>query len=286
MNLNRPELIESYLKGELSEAEKMAFEAQLEQDPLFKSELELQKDIVNSIKSYRKNQLKQRLNNIDVTATSFVNVAALKFAASLLVIGILSYGSYFFLFNNSEPETVTIKQEVKQEQKVEPAQTKEETVETVIKPEEIKPEIAIEESKPVEKKKPAIKKESREIIISPNVIDSFEEDQAIVKNNNFDKAINNSASSADKITEIEILHEDVKGKDLKYKYLNKKLYLYGDFNDSPYELIELNSEMGKKLFLFHNNYYYQLNEDQVTIAPLNPMSDSLVIQELDSLKRK
>lgn len=284
MNLNRPELIESYLKGELTGAEKTAFEAQLEQDPLFKSEIELQTDIVNSLKTYRKNQLKDRLNNIDVSGgTTLGKVAALKYAASLVVIGLLSYGSYVFLLSENEQEKVAAKQEVIQEkQEVEAPEVQENPA--VLNKTETKPNIIPDEIKVPEKKKPIAKRESKEVVISPNVIDTFDANEIIVKNSDFDNSLENSASPTDKFTDVEIRHEDSKGKELKYKYLNKKLYLYGDFSDAPYELIELNSTVGKKLFLYHNDSYYQLSENQKIVTPLNPIYDSLIIQELDSLK--
>lgn len=295
MNANTPEIIESYLKGELTGAEKAAFEAQLEQDPLFKSEIELQKDIINSIKGYRKNQLKDRLSNIDVSATSYFNIAALKIAVTILMLGMFSYGSYYFLFTKDENEVISPASQVKEEKVVKaPYQPEVILKETDKRPEasgekeeveEVRTDNKAEKETAVSINKKTNKEiERKEVVVAPNVIDTFEEKQILVNNNNFDNPVNSTSLPAEKITEVEIRNEDNKGKQLKYKYLNKKLYLYGDFSTSPYELIELNSNVGKKLFLFHNHLYYQLSEKQKNIAPLNPIIDSLVIEELDSLK--
>lgn len=61
------EKIEAYLRNQLTEGEKAEFEQTLQQDPLLYNEFKLQQEVVTSIQSYRKSQLKQRLQNIDVT---------------------------------------------------------------------------------------------------------------------------------------------------------------------------------------------------------------------------
>src|SRR3712207_22752 len=66
--LNYSEKLEAYIRNELSEKEKLELEEQLRQDPLLQNELTLQKDIIASICDYRKHELKQRLNKIDVTS--------------------------------------------------------------------------------------------------------------------------------------------------------------------------------------------------------------------------
>jgi hypothetical protein len=64
--LNYSEKLESYIRNELPETEKLELEEQLRQDPLLQNELTLQRDIISSLSDYRRNELKQRLNKIDV----------------------------------------------------------------------------------------------------------------------------------------------------------------------------------------------------------------------------
>ncbi len=61
------ERIEAYLRDQLSAEDKVDFEQSLQQDPLLQNEFLLQKDIMGSIQSYRKAELKQRLQQIDVS---------------------------------------------------------------------------------------------------------------------------------------------------------------------------------------------------------------------------
>jgi hypothetical protein len=61
-----PENIEAYITNKMSAGEKYLFENELAKDPLLQNEIDLQKDIVEALKSNRKAQLKDRLNNIEV----------------------------------------------------------------------------------------------------------------------------------------------------------------------------------------------------------------------------
>jgi hypothetical protein len=286
MDLKQTELIEAYLRGELSGPDKAAFETQLSQDPLFQSEIELQGDIVNSLKAYRKSQLKARLNSIDVTSSTLISVGALKLITSLVVTAFLGFTGYYF-YNHTPVEN----QSPRMETSITVNPEKTEGVQKTDK-KEITPSVAVVEEKevaakarPVSKNISSKKAQAKEKVITPNVIDSFAEHTGISKEGDLDISEESKSIASEGISEIEISHEEKTATDLKYKYLNKKLYLYGNFGSVAYELLELNSNFGKKLFLFHNNKYYQLEENQTTISPLRPLSDSLVIQELDTLRQ-
>jgi hypothetical protein len=288
MNLKQNDLIEAYLKGELSGADKAAFEAQLEQDPLFKSEIDLQGDIISSLKTYRKNQLKARLNNIDVSSATLISASAAKIVASLVIAAFIGYLGYYFYPSDTledKEDTRIVQQEVfEEDQNVNSAAAEQKEEEKATESTQII-ETEVAQPKAITKNTVTKKKEAKEHVVSPNVIDSFDESTGIDKEDK-DAIVEVAPSmTSDRITNIEIAHEESKAKELKYKYLNKKLYLFGDFSASPYELLELNSYQGKKLFLFHGDKYYELSEKQKAVAPLVPIADSLVIQELDTLRQ-
>lgn len=62
--------LDAYLKGNLSKEETQYFEEILEQDPLLKSEASLQKNIYEAICEVRKNELKDRLNKLNIEPTA------------------------------------------------------------------------------------------------------------------------------------------------------------------------------------------------------------------------
>jgi len=69
-----------------------------------------------------------------------------------------------------------------------------------------------------------------------------------------------------------------------YQYYSGKLYLYGDFRDNPYEILELNSASGKRLFIYYNNAYYRIADDQHQITPLVQLTDRDIIKKLEIIQ--
>ena len=65
-----------------------------------------------------------------------------------------------------------------------------------------------------------------------------------------------------------------------YKFYNEKLYLLGDFKDSPYEILELNSNGGRRYFLFYQGDYYRLSPDKLKPTPLEKLVDETLVEEL------
>src|SRR4051812_15209527 len=88
-------MIEAYLRNELSPVEKAAFEKRIAQDPLLKNELELQKDIITTLQDHRKAELKHRLNQIDVSDGS--NLSSYLRLFGLIGIPLLGFGLWMYL---------------------------------------------------------------------------------------------------------------------------------------------------------------------------------------------
>src|SRR5436190_1701308 len=104
------EKIEAYLAGKLNAADKLALEEGMTKDPLLKNEVELQNDIIESLKNSRKIQLKNRLNTIDMNTASTGVSSAVKIAASFITVGIVGAGLYYFsvLSTTKDKENVTV----------------------------------------------------------------------------------------------------------------------------------------------------------------------------------
>ena len=65
-----------------------------------------------------------------------------------------------------------------------------------------------------------------------------------------------------------------------YKFFENKLYLLGNFDEMPYEIIELNSKSGKSYFLFYDDSFYKLKSDQLKPAPLVKIENDSLVNEL------
>lgn len=64
-SLNETQLIEAYLLGELSTADRLLFEANLSLDQGLCERVELQQAAMNQVKAYGRKQLKAQLASID-----------------------------------------------------------------------------------------------------------------------------------------------------------------------------------------------------------------------------
>ena len=73
------------------------------------------------------------------------------------------------------------------------------------------------------------------------------------------------------------------GNGLSFKYFDNKLSLFGDFSESPYEVLEVNSQGTREIYLFHDDRYFTIILTRVTI-PLRELSDQKKIQELSVLR--
>jgi hypothetical protein len=68
-----------------------------------------------------------------------------------------------------------------------------------------------------------------------------------------------------------------------YQFYQGKLFLYGDFGKSPYQIIELNTNFGKKLFLFYDSTFHTIKNEQVIVAPLEEITDQNLVSELNDM---
>ena len=97
----------------------------------------------------------------------------------------------------------------------------------------------------------------------------------------------NSLANVNKLAENKVEVETVfdRKRDFHYKFYNKKLYLYGDFEKNPYEIIEYNSNSNKLYYLYYEGKFYELMNDQMKITPLAELQDDELINELELLRK-
>ncbi|HEY8401427.1 MAG TPA: hypothetical protein VIK89_09205 [Cytophagaceae bacterium] len=324
MNLHNQDYIEAYITDKLSASEKALFEAELSKDPLLQNEVALQKEIVDCLSNYRKAELKNRLNNIDVGLNSNYS-SGLRFAASV-VIGSLLIGTGIYYFNskdNSElvkiqapntTESIIVEPATENIVKSEPATNVAVTIESSVVSEQAanfdnKKEAKVSLTKtttptPVSKPSKINSQPSKSLtndediatlvakdfgapnISSPDVKEYFDETEKISERN---INIPNGAiaqSTDTKLQNLNISINDKEKKDFHYKYFNNKLFLYGDFNAKPYQLLELNNKHNKQLYLNFEEKYYLLKQNQFEKAPLTEIKDKELIDQLEIINNK
>jgi hypothetical protein len=297
-----PENIESYIANKMSASDKVLFENELAKDPLLSNEINLQKDIVESLKAFRKAELKGRLNNIEVSIGS--SYTGIKVAASVILASLLSFGTYSYFTSNNPQDSKEVTEKIAlnnnsiNNNNSTPSVIEQNTVNNTDSEIKVskKDGIAIvnkaakKKTSETDVKAPAKTEEQHIVLPSPNsldVKDKFEDNEKFQTENDIQmpKGDLGQATHQNNVTDLHIEVKNTK-KQFHYQYYNNKLFLYGEFDSSPYEIFELNSKKDKELYLFYNNDFYGLKQGQTKITPLQLIKDNEKLEALKALRNK
>ncbi len=280
-------LIEAYFEGNISSAEKAMLDAKISSDPLVKAEFDLQHNIIKGITNARKQELKSRLASIDLpTNTGVLTGSGVKWLAGT-VAGVTLFGSILYwsltsFDNNIKPIDIKANQEIvfndhskidlptpiKETNKIKETEITETSTSNIPTSKEL--------AENIEEKEVTAK-------VQPQALMSYEDDKLFTNQN--EDELDNIASRevahnrADK-TEIEFFDALKEQENFHYRYFNSKLYLYGDFNEMPYQIIELNDKGKKQLFLSHNEEIYIIKDNTTDITELRKLQDEMLKMEI------
>ncbi len=285
------EFFDRYLKNQLSAKERAAFEEKVAQDPLLLSEIRLQKEICAALGETRKAALKTRLNQVPVSHTGWIHMQGSKLALVLGSALVITAGSYFYYTSRPvresqptlsitalppavdqapvlvpEPSAGSLEQAAGK--KDAPADNRVENKNTRV--------IQLVEKSTPEEHLPAITR--------PELVTGFAEDSQTVHYQDFvppGKATPDHSPSAQVYPDIE--NRQHRLYDFHYQFLDNKLFLYGDFGQTPYEIIALNLAEGRHLFLKYDTRFYTIDSQQTEVAPLQAIEDSVLINALKNI---
>lgn len=271
------ELIDDFLTGRLSGAEKEAFEKQLAADPALKAEVQLQQQVVEGVRKARAAELKAMLNNVPVS--SGLNLSTTQWIAGTATIAIVGVASYFLLSSHqqqpaTEQQVVEQKVAEPQLQPQEPANT-----ETATQPEKQAT------SEPQSEKKTEEKKETVAAPVTQPKLDLIDPSDELADSDRQDNAMDNVTGNRTELSKVEIKVVTDSKYDNHYQRVDNTVVLYGKFDKSLYEIIEIHGDE-HLVFLFHNNTYYQLEEDTNAIQKLNAIQDQKLIAKLRERRKK
>jgi len=285
------ELIDDYLSNRLKGAEKEAFEKELNNDPSLKSDLDFQKQVVEGIRTARAAELKNMLSKVPVGgSTVSMDFTAMRMAAGVIGAGVVGAAIYFFVTRGEAPpfdkaatdfnkKTEELKKPETQPQdvtKVAPDSSRENvpavtTPEKEIKKEQKKQTKPVQEVKPAEKPKLEVTDPSAELESSDNT-----------KTENPTANISRSDVTASHI-QVDIDSSNKKY-DFHYQFVNGKLMLFGTFDKSLYEVLEINGAR-HAVFLFYKDGYYLLDQNQHKVTKLEPITDTALISKLKEYRK-
>ncbi len=287
--------IDKYLRNELSGSELKAFESKLDSDPALKEQVDFDQLVAEGLKNVRKAELKARLDAIDVTSPfssgHFTNNFLIKTVGTVVTASIVGIGAYFY-FSDHNSDVQYLDGYSDHPQNLDYAEVDANEISEALNlyEEESSKVNVVEEAKTVVLENTAVEKVAVEPSFSPQVavptLGDLEEENHSNNDINFEAPQNTEL----KVTEplagevIDVVFEKLeKENSLQYKYFDGKLFLYGDFQGIPYELLEINRSAQKLVYLYHNEVYYQIGPSD-EVQDLEPINESSLLDELEILR--
>lgn len=295
MNTRLQNKIEEYHSGRMSSEQVNLFESELASDPSLQAESDFQGDIINGLKEYRKSELKTRLNTVEIGPAwlEFVQQSTLlKSFGGVAVATLVGTGVYLM----AEPD----KEADKNGDIVIDAPLVTQNMLWDIKPAELRPT-----AKPVEVSTFAASEDTPEVSDLSTNNNSKEEvsdnagnpallldfraplaeeiaDEEALEANSLD-ALPETTVNEEAVAPIDVDHEVTSALNIKYKYYDGKLFLSGDFDRAPYEILEINSANGRRIYVKYLEKYYKVGiTDRLTTLPV--VQDVQIIRELQLLR--
>lgn len=285
MTDNNQKYLDDYLSGKLDQDQLhqlgVSFDAE---------EFSFQHDVVSGIKEYRKSQLKNRLESVDLSPSFFQyaqSSALVKsfggiFVASLIGAGILVYGHKVemdetIIVDLPEDKPFVYEWELIDVNLKNPTELP--SVKFDYKP------IASKKSQKVSRtagaEKDGISGQNRkEFVPVVNIPNAISIDDPSPKISDLEKINTVNVSDPDPIV---VETENRKDLTIKYKYYDGKLFLSGDFDKAPYEIIEINSSSSRRIYIKYLGKYYKVNVTD-KLEDLPEVYDKVLIKELELLK--
>jgi len=271
------ELIDDYLTDRLKGEERAEFERQLANDPALQKEVKLQQRILEGIKNARAAELKSMLNKVPVGHGVHFDFPLMRMAAGLIGAGVLAAAIYYYFRPEIHLEDASTDL-LKKTEKLNPSTPTEEQKPSADSASQAEPEKNSAPLKDKVKVKP-IKAETTQPVAKP-VIEVADPSEELTEEDNLNNMPAALASARVTASQVEVeVDSSNKKYDFHYQFEGPRLMLYGSFDKSLYEVIEING-VDHSLFLFYRDQFYLLDEQQRDIRKLAPIMDKALVAKL------
>lgn len=303
MTPTQQQLLEDYHAGRLNSAEASSLEKELASNPDLKVESDLQADIISGLKEFRKQELKARLESIPVTGgwIEFAQQSVLiKSLGGIVVASLIGSGVYYAgtsemeMLTESDGIEVTAPEYTSSEYMWELGSEDPSENEPVL----TKPQAIAQVAQPIEEAQSTIdiKVKNASQAGSANASEGTPEpfvptfsapsSVEVASDETFegeDPGQIPDAASMNTTAPVDVKSTQAKGT-IKYKYYDGKLFLTGDFDKSPYEILEINRPEGRDIYVYYLGEFYKVGlSDKLIELPL--VQDQQLIQELEVLQQ-
>lgn len=277
------ELIDDYLTNRLNEQDRKSFEKQMASDPALKADVELQREIIQGLKAARIAELKAILNKVPI-ANPTIFFSPLRIAAGLIGTAVLATGIYLYSEKNGDFNPNQISSSLVDSIRQSEQNNSEVQVDSIVNNvnEDVKIDIKVENSE-TKNNDVHVNEKPKENKPAIDLLDPTDD----LTENNDDKVLENSAAKVPAIA-IASIEVSVNSAERKYKshyqFINGKLVLYGNFDSGLYEIIEVNGQASRSLFLYYKTVYYLLDESKKEVTLLKEISDPVLLQKLNTFQ--
>ena len=288
------ELIDDYLSNRLKGAEKEAFDKQLENDPTLKSDVGFHKQVIQGIRTARATELKNMLSKVPVGgSTVTMDFSIVRMAAGIITAGVVGAALYFYVTRGELPPfekaATDLNKTTEELKKPDPAQPDVTKVAPDSNKEQDQPPSVSDDSKE-SKTEPAKQSDKKQEETKPAEKPKLDVTDPSAELENSDTKSGNPTANLRRgdITPSSIQVEmDSSNKkfDFHYQFVGSKLMLYGTFDRSLYEVLEINGD-NHAVFLFYKDIYYLLNEEQHKITKLEPITDAGLVNKLKEYRKR
>lgn len=289
--MNYYDIVGAYLDSELEGEALRDFKTELTTNPALNKELEFQQQLIEGIKENRRLDLKTRLDNIPVSGGAGT-ITFGKIVTGVVILAGVGYGVFtiFGMDESSTQQPGIISEVVENSPDVIQNAPEDKTDQTLSKEESssVKKETVIKREQDTAEDN-TMEKLNTEDIITPDVpepIDEFEtdkisEDDIEVPSKNLGIMEYPNESNL----EISIIRNKRKY-NFHYQVKTDQLILYGNFDEEPYQLLEINVGNDKHLYLYFKGMYYEIDKKTQEVAPLIKITNRKLISALNKLKDK
>jgi hypothetical protein len=270
------ELLDNYLANRLSEHDRVDFEKKLETDPELKNELTFQQSLVEGIRNARAAELKTMFNTIPVPPYLSQGAITTKIIASLLVAGLVASGIYYLITQDEASEVTVIEQpEQLSDNGIERSESVEDTATTTVTPIITETTNTKENTVTKETTVTQLKKADKSSTATLDATLKRERELVKVVSSTF------VTSSTEVVTDNSLLNYT-----FHYAFKNKKLMLYGSFEQSQYQILEFITADEHVFFLNYKGNYYLLDDKNNTPTPLMPIKDPQLLKQLKEFRAR
>ena len=283
------ERIEAYFNNELTESDRQQLMQDINSDASLKSEFQFQETVIDGIKDYRKKELIARLDNIQVASTG--QSMLLKTIGVIGLATVVTVGTYMWI-NRTEDQPVineeinNTEQLVAQPEETQEAAVNEVQTNTIVEEDKTGSEMVVEaDDRTSNSASTSVTPDKDDSIVVPNVVipevEEPESDTSVNVDEDLSAPEAMASSSIRLRTSTDVEVKLSKKYDFHYQVQDSGLTLYGEFHNSPFEVIELKTNQGINSYLYFENHFYSLAYVSDEIMPLLLIENKQLIKELE-----